>query len=103
MKLKIIQTFLRANFWVILFALICFGILEQGLKQLENTHDMLVARRSELQTAKQQALATRQDLILRLNSESDPAWIELLLMYGLGVVPEDQTKIFFTKTEKGIK
>jgi hypothetical protein len=32
---------------------------------------------------------------LQINSQSDLAWIELTLMKGLGVAPEDSQKVYF--------
>lgn len=40
-------------------------------------------------------LQKNEDLLLEVNSQSDPAWIELTLMKGLGLVPEDQQKVYF--------
>jgi hypothetical protein len=50
----------------------------------------------ELQKERLLALNERDDLMLRLQSESDPAWIEMMLMKELGVVPEGWVKIRFT-------
>lgn len=33
--------------------------------------------------------------MLEINSQSDPAWVELMLMKNLGLVPEGQIKVFF--------
>lgn len=47
----------------------------------------------------QRELATqkREDLTLQIESQSDPAWIEMLLMKKLGVVPEGQVKVYFER------
>ena len=46
---------------------------------------------------KQKDLIAREknDLDLKINSQSDPAWIELVLMKELGVVPEGKIKVHF--------
>lgn len=92
-----VEKAIQHTWWVILFAFLCLGLLEHALKQRDITYATLEVQRSDLEVAKKKALTTKQELLLRLNSESDPAWIELLLMYGLGVVPDEQTKVFFKK------
>jgi len=41
------------------------------------------------------ALEKREDLLLQINSQSDPAWTEILLKKHLGMVPSGQTKVYF--------
>lgn len=49
----------------------------------------------KLMIEKTQAQEAHEELLRHLNSQSDPAFIELTLMKVLGVVPEGQTKYFF--------
>ena len=49
--------------------------------------------------SKEFLLEEKEDLKLQINSQKDPAWIELTLMKGLGLVPEGQLKVYFTKDE----
>lgn len=44
---------------------------------------------------KGQLLEEHEDLVLQIHSQSDPAWIQLTLMKGLGLVPDGQMKVFF--------
>lgn len=39
----------------------------------------------------------KEDMQLRLASQGDPAWIEMVLMRDLGVVPEGWLKVHFTQ------
>lgn len=80
---------------VILFALICYMLFEQGMRKRNGDYDLLSQQLSVLQKEKQKALALQEDLLLQINSQSDPAWVELTLMKGLGMVPEGQTKYYF--------
>lgn len=73
---------------------------EQGLKQIDLDHRKLSEQWQELVRQKEKALSLNQSLQLQVNSQSDPAWIELTLMKGLGVVPEGQTKVLFSKRKK---
>jgi len=43
------------------------------------------------------AMEKNEDYHLRLASQSDPAWIEMILMRDLGVVPEGFLKVHFKK------
>lgn len=48
-------------------------------------------------TQKKAAIEKQEDLKLRLASQNDPAWIEMVLMRDLGVVPEGFLKVHFQK------
>jgi hypothetical protein len=54
-------------------------------------------RLSETEKEIRGALAERDELISRLQSQDDPAWIEIVLMRDLGVVPDGWIKVHFTK------
>lgn len=94
-------TFLEKQFlqlwWVIFFVLFCCMLLEQGLKKRDHDYQSLSEQLNYLQEEERIAIHTQNNLLLQINSESDPAWIELTLMKSLGLVPENQTKIFFKK------
>lgn len=83
------------SWWVLLFLIVSYFFYEQGVKKKNRDFAQLHARLVELQTQKQIATETQEDLLLQINSQSDPAWVELILMKGLGLVPEGQTKVFF--------
>ncbi len=55
-----------------------------------------------LNTQKEELLVEHEDLVLQIQSQSDPAWIQLTLMKGLGLVPDGQMKIFFQPEPKEI-
>jgi hypothetical protein len=48
-----------------------------------------------LELEKQLVVQEHEDLILQINSQSDPAWIQMTLMKGMGLVPEGQQKVYF--------
>lgn len=83
------------SWWVLLFiAACCFiyfnsvGKKDEVIASLDLHLDMLKAEKSSL-------LQEKEDLLLQINSQSDPAWIQLTLMKGLGLVPEGQLKVYF--------
>ena len=94
--LKDIEKFVFSFWWVILFILLCFVLYEQGIKERDREFLKLSEHLKSLQQEREVAMTLKEDLLLQINSQSDPAWVELLLMKGLGVVPEGQTKVFFS-------
>ena len=50
---------------------------------------------SNLLAQKENAIYNKEDLTLKISSQSDPSWIEQVLMKELGVVPENQIKVHF--------
>ncbi|NGX62654.1 MAG: hypothetical protein KR126chlam6_00052 [Candidatus Anoxychlamydiales bacterium] len=91
---KLFSSLLR-SWWVILFLLICFFGYDLGIKKRNKA---IFEMRSKYESLlEQQKLATtkKEDLQLRFAAQSDPAWIEMVLMKELGVVPENQIKVHF--------
>jgi hypothetical protein len=70
-------------------------LYEQGMKKREVDYGMLLRQYQNLTKQKQIAMDYKESLQLQINSQSDPAWVELTLMKGLGLVPEGQVKFFF--------
>lgn len=89
------SAFMLKYWWVIAFVLFCGIIYERSLKSKESEFHSLQTNFNVLQSEKQTALQQQQTLQRQINSQSDPAWIELTLMKGLGVCPEDQQKVYF--------
>lgn len=83
--------------WVILFILICFMLYEKGMRKRNQEYMKLQGHFEELDRKKSERLAERDRLALQINSQSDPAWVELTLMRGLGLVPEGATKVYFKR------
>lgn len=81
--------------WVFAFAILTFGLYEQTSRKLLRAIEKLSSRKNELQKAICMAENEQEELKLQVLSQSDPAWIELSLIKGLGLVPEGYTKIYF--------
>ncbi len=73
---------------------------ERSVFHCKNEFDRLKRRSEIINEQKNQALLLRERLLLQINSQSDPDWIELTLMQGLGLVPEGQTKAYFSNSSK---
>jgi hypothetical protein len=72
---------------------LCF---EASMDNFKIEYDKLKLYESELEKKKADALNIQKDLQLRVDSQSDPTYIELTLMKGLGLVPEGYKKIYFS-------
>jgi hypothetical protein len=57
----------------------------------------LRCRLAEMEKISLQANQEKEELSSQLASQSDPAWIELVLLREVGVVPEGFLKVHFKK------
>ncbi len=83
------------NFWMLSFLLLCTAIYFQKSRKRDAAIAEISLRLREMETVKTIAAKEREDLQLRLQSQGDPAWIEMVLMRDLGVVPEGWIKVQF--------
>jgi hypothetical protein len=88
------EIFLR-SWWVVLFGLLCLMLYEQGQKHRIVFFEELNVKFLELQRERENAEKLNRELMLHINSQSDPAFVELTLMKILGVISERQVKIYF--------
>ena len=61
--------------------------------------DELKLRLKQMEQEKMLAMEAHDDLLLQIQSQSDPAWIQMVLMKELGVVPDGQRKVYFQNEE----
>lgn len=99
LKKQIYKVCILDSWWVWGFALLCYFLYNGGIKKKQETYATLQARMMELQAQKLAMLEIQENLLLEINSESDPAWVELTLMRRLGMVPEGQKKVYFKNNE----
>ena len=83
--------------WLLAFMIVCYIGYERGVKRLSSDFEMLNQRLTELESQKKEALDLQKSYLLQINSQHDPAWLELTLMRVLGLVPEGQTKVYFSE------
>lgn len=91
-----LESFLIQHWWLIFFALFCLVAYYSGLKRFHEDETFLKERKEQLLLEKEAALDLRQQQVLQIESENDPAWVELVLMKRLGVIPEGQQKVYFS-------
>lgn len=97
-KLKsfFIEHVIIRSWWTILFIALTFIIFVKIYSDQSIHYHLLQDELMKLQTAKDKATATNNHLIKEIDSQNDPCWVELILKRELGVVPEGQTKVYFT-------
>lgn len=83
------------NWWAVLFVAVCVVVYSGTVSRKQAVMRSLEKRSISLQQEKEGLLYQKQELELQINSQSDPAWIQLTLMKGLGLVPEGQAKVYF--------
>ena len=94
MGLKTLSWF-RGIWWVIaicLCALLAFG---HAMRNRDAAIGHLRFRLHEMEQLNLLACLEKEELGLQIASQSDPAWIELVLLREVGVVPEGFLKVHF--------
>jgi len=86
---------LQKNWWVLLFIAACSVVYFNSVGKKNEVVASLDQRLEVLHAEKSSLLQAKEDLLLQIHSQSDPAWIQLMLMKGLGLVPEGQLKVYF--------
>lgn len=100
MKVKIVENFLLKSWWLFIFLIGCYLFYEQGLRRRADDFSRLQRQYLDLQNEKALASTERDHLLLQINSQSDPEWIELTLIKGLGLVQEGKVKVLFTDQQE---
>lgn len=77
------------------FVVAVFVVLEMSLNQLEKEAGLLEKQLAGLKIELKNVETEKEYLTRQINSQSDPAWIEMVMKKELGLVPEGQVKIYF--------
>lgn len=88
-------SWLQSSWWVVLF---CTAVGLMHLHALKNRNAVLreiTFRYHEMEKERCMVLQEKEDLQMRIASQNDPAWIEMVLMREIGVVPEGWIKVHF--------
>jgi hypothetical protein len=89
------KNFMIQSWWVILFIFVCSIVYTHASQKKNELIGSLDEHLAGLKKEKISLLQEKEDLLLQVNSQSDPAWIQLTLMKGLGLVAEGQLKVYF--------
>lgn len=95
---KLFEEVIVKSWWTILFFLVCYFAYDRGLHYRTLEKEKLTKKLEMLSQERRRALIHHDYLRLQLESQHDNAWIELVLMRGLGLVPEGQQKVIFLKS-----
>jgi hypothetical protein len=90
------RNFIGQSWWVILFIFLCGIVYSHASHKKNEVIATLDDHLGALNNEKDVLLQEKEDLLLQINSQSDPAWIQLTLMKGLGLVPDGQLKVYFS-------
>ena len=94
---KRIEKVIFHTWWTVLFVLSCGFLYERQLATLNVDFAKLHRQHGDLQRDHAEALALNADLLRQVNSQSDPEWVELTLMKGLGLVPDGHVKVILKR------
>lgn len=83
--------------WVGVFCVMTGLVYFHCMKEKRVAAKLLSMRLVEMENEKLYAMQKRDDLQLRIASQNDSSWIEMILMRDLGVVPEGFLKVHFKK------
>jgi len=89
--------FCKQWLWIIVLTIVSFALYEQACKQIEKDISSLQYQIDDLENTIAQEMQLQQDLARAVASQNDPAWVELCLIRGLGVVPQGYTKVVVTQ------
>lgn len=94
---QILENLFIRSWWVIVFLILCVLFFEQGQLKRKASLEQLSQQLKDLENDKDELMKKQKRLVMQKNSQSDPAFVELTLKKGLGVVPEGQVKVYFTE------
>lgn len=87
----------RQWWWVFSFCFIAISVYLHFAHEKKAQIEELSSRFGRMQRELGLARAERDSLLLQIESQNDPSWIEMILMRDLGVVPEGWLKVHFAK------
>lgn len=91
------MSFWKQSWWAFLFCSLLSLFYFHFYNQKKNQVKHLKLRLVEMERQKELSLMRQEELGLCIASQDDPAWIEMILMRDLGVVPEGFLKVHFRK------
>lgn len=88
---------LRKNWWMVTFLCLVALFFWQNSRKTHFIAAELEDRLALIIEEKRLAAFARDDLLLQIESQNDPQWVELVLMRRLGMIPFGQIKVHFEK------
>lgn len=91
------ESWWRQWWWVFCFCAAASAVYFHHIQDKKGKLRELAGRLEEMNKEKLFALQERDMFHQQIDSQSDPSWIEMILMRDLGVVPEGWLKVHFIK------
>lgn len=88
----------RTWWWVAVIALVTTAIYEHSFNLLKQEKSQLFSKLTSLEKKKRDALREQRLLREEIASQSDPAWLELILKKELGLTPTGTQKAYFKRS-----
>ena len=88
-------SWIQSSWWVIAFCSIVGLMHLHALKNRNAALKEISFRFDEMEKERSMMSQEKEDLQMRIASQNDPAWIEMVLMREVGVVPEGWIKVHF--------
>ncbi len=86
--------------WFYLFILILFIFYNKIISDKNAEFNKIKKEVMYLEKEKEKLKVENEDLLIKIKSQEDPLWIELILKKNLGVVPNGSKKVHFNKNSK---
>lgn len=83
------------NWWVFAFVAMAIAIYAQAIHKKNRLEQKLQGKVEALKIAKKEEEKQKEEILLRLQSQEDPEWMELVLKEKLGVTGEGELKVVF--------
>ncbi|MFY7842426.1 MAG: hypothetical protein ACOVOR_00175 [Rhabdochlamydiaceae bacterium] len=100
-RLKVLCThFFVGSWWVYLTLALIFLFYRLSMDKKEKVYNDLHKKLERLQIEKHNILDEQEELILQIQSQDDPLWIEMILKKKLGLVSKGEQKFFFEQSEE---
>jgi hypothetical protein len=81
--------------WFFLFLAGAALFYFHSIRAKNHAYDEMTIQLHKLEKEKSEAQIVHTDLVLQIQSQSDPAWVEMVLKRNLGMVREGQVKVYF--------
>jgi len=89
--------FVVKSWWIYLICVFSFFLFDHFSSKKKVEISNLETKQLFLERQRDLSLLKKEDLHVRICSQSDPSWIEIVLMKQLGLVPDGYMKIHFKK------
>jgi hypothetical protein len=83
------------NWSVFAFVVMAIAVYAQAIHKKNRLEQKLQEKVEALKIAREEGEKHKEELLLRLQSQEDPEWVELVLKEKLGVTGEGELKVVF--------